>query len=231
MGNQGFSFNTFFQDSKKVLLSPKEYFSNMDTSGGIGEAVVKALIYGAISGVFALLWSLLKLTGGIGLFGGAVGFLALIWTIIAAVIGVFIGGLVILIIASICKGNNEFEPAIQVAAALMVFMPIGAFFGFLGGVHFLSALVSLAINLYALYVLYIAVTLTLKGEDKPAKIVSYVLGGLLILFFIVGLGARSAVNKHSRYSEKEVNKALKEYKEAAEEAAKEFEEAAKDIED
>lgn len=230
MSNQGFNFNKFFQDSKMVLLSPKEYFSTMDTSGGIGGAVVKALIYGAIAGVFALLWSLFNLTGGIGLFGGSVGILALIWSVIAAVIGVFIGGLIILIIASICKGNNEFEPAVQVAAALMVIMPISAFFGFLGGVRILSAIIGLAINLYALYLLYIAVTVTLKGEDKAAKIVSYVLGGLLILFFIIGLGARSAV-KNAGFSEKQVNKALQEYQKAAEEAAKELEEAAEEVED
>ncbi|MCB2195072.1 MAG: YIP1 family protein [Bacteroidetes bacterium] len=230
MSKQGFSFNKLFQDSKKVLLSPKEYFSNMDMSGGIGEAVVKALIYGAIAGVFALLWSLFNLTGGIGLFGGSVGILALIWSVIAAVIGVFIGGLIILIIASICKGNNEFEPAIQVAAALMVIMPISAFFGFLGGVRVLSAIIGLAINLYALYLLYIAVTQALKGEDKAAKVVSYVLGGLLILFFIIGLGARSAV-RNAGFSEKQVNKALKEYQKAVDEAAKELEEEAKAIEE
>ncbi len=231
MDNKSFNFNKFFQDSKKVLLSPKEYFSTMEITGGMGEPIIKALIYGAIAGVFALLWSLLNLSEVSGLFGGAVGFLALIWSIVAAVIGVFIGGVIVLIISSICKGNSEFEPSMRVAAALMVIMPISAFFGFLGGIHLLSSVISLAINLYALYLLYIAVTITLKGTDKPAKIVSYVLGGLLVLFFIIGLGTRSAVNKYSKFSEKEVNKVLEEYQEAAEDAAKELEKAVKDAED
>jgi len=227
MSNQGFSFNKFFEDSKKVLISPKEYFSTMEVTGGLGEPIIKALIYGAIAGVFALLWSLFHISGAASIFGGAVGFLALIWSIVAAVIGVFIGGVVVLIISSICKGNSEFEPNMRVAAALMVFMPISAFFGFLGGVHLLSAVISLAINLYALYLLYIAATVTLKGEDKPAKIVSYVLGGLLILFFIIGLGTRSAVNKYS----KDVDKVFEQYQEAAEDAAKELEKAAKELEE
>ncbi|MDY6800174.1 MAG: YIP1 family protein [Bacteroidota bacterium] len=227
MSNQGFSFKKFFEDSKKALLSPKEYFSTMETTGGIGEPVVKALIYGAIAGIFALIWSLLNLSASSGLFGGAVGFLALIWSIIAAVIGVFIGAVIVLIISSIAKGNSEFEPSMRVAAAIMVIMPISAFFGFLGGVRILSTVINLAINLYGLYLLYLAVTLVLKGEDKPAKIVSYVLGGLLILFFIIGLGTRSAVNKY----EKETNKVLKEYQKAAEEAAKEIEKAAKEMDD
>jgi len=119
----------------------------------------------------------------------------------------------------------------RVAAAIMVIMPISAFFGFLGGVRMLSSVINLAINLYGLYLLYLAVTLALKGGDKPAKIVSYVLGALLILFFIIGLGTRSAVDKFSKSYEKETNKILKEYQKTAEEAAKELEEAAKELED
>ncbi len=227
MSNQGFNFNKFVEDSKKVLLSPKEYFSNMETSGGLGEPILKALIYGAVAGVFALLWSILNLTGAAGLFGGAVGFLAFIWSVVGAIIGVFIMAVIILIISSISKGKSEFEPCMHIAAAVMVVMPIGAFFGFLGGVHILSSLISLAINLYALYLLYIAVTVVLKGEDKTAKIVSYVLGGLLILFFLIGLGTRSTVNKYSR----DIDKVFEQYQEAAEEAAKELEKAAKDLEE
>ncbi|MEE4196057.1 MAG: DUF6040 family protein [Bacteroidales bacterium] len=231
MSNQGFSFKKFFEDSKKTLLSPREYFSTMETTGGIGEPIVKALIYGTISGVFALIWSLLNLSAASGWFGGGVGFIALIWSIIAAVIGVFIGGVIVLIIASIAKGNTEFEPSMRVAASLMVIMPLSAFFGFLGGIHILSTVINLAINLYALYLLYLGITLALKGNDKPAKIVSYVLGGLLILFFIIGIATRSGINRMSKSYEKGANEMLKEYQKAAEEAAKELEEAAKEMED
>ncbi|HKL08342.1 MAG TPA: Yip1 family protein [Bacteroidales bacterium] len=231
MSNQGFSFKKFIEDSKKTLVSPKEYFSTMETTGGIGEPVVKALIYGAIAGIFALIWSLLNLTASSGWFGGGVGFIALIWSIIAAVIGVFIGGLIVLIISSIAKGNTEFEPSMRVAASLMVIMPIGAFFGFLGGVVILSKVISLAINLYALYLLYIGITVALKGNDQPAKIVSYVLGGLLILFFIIGMATRGSVNRISKSYEKEASKVIKEYEKAAKEAAKELEEASKELED
>ncbi len=119
----------------------------------------------------------------------------------------------------------------RVAAALMVVMPISAFFGFLGGVHLLSSLISLAINLYALYLLYLGVTIALKGEEKPTKIVALVLGAILALFFLIGLGTRSAINKYSRFSEKEINKVLDEYQDAAEKVAKDLEEAAKEMEE
>lgn len=231
MSNEGFSFKKFYEDSKKALLSPKEYFETMETSGGLGEPIIKVLIYGGITGVFALLWSIFNLSATSGMFGGAIGIAAFFWSIIGAVIGVFIGGVIILIISSICKGNNEFEPNMRVAAAIMVIMPINAFFGFLGGVHILSAIISLALNLYALYMLYFAVTVSLKGSDQPAKVVSYVLGGLLILFFLVGLSNRNKADRFSKSYEKEANKVLKEYEKAAKEAAKEFEEAAKEMDE
>lgn len=237
MSNEGFSFKKLYEDSKKALFQPKEYFSTMETQGGLGEPILKALVYGAIAGVFALLWSLLNLSGFTGgLLGGAVGIAAFFWSIIGAVIGVFVGGLIVLIISSICNGNSEFEPNMRIAAAIMVVLPINTFLGFFGGIsHFLDAIIGLAVNLYALYMLYIAVTETLKGKPQPAKAVSYILGGLLVLFMIIGLATRSAVKKYSGFGSKEATKAMKKYEEAAkkvsEQMAKEYEEAAKEMEE
>ena len=91
MSNGTFDFNAFIKESKDVLVNPKSYFSTMKTSGGITEPLIKAVIYGAIAGVFAFLWSLLKIgavTGG--LLGGAVGIMALVGYIVVAIIGLFI---------------------------------------------------------------------------------------------------------------------------------------------
>src|SRR5665647_786489 len=105
MSNGTFDFNEFIKESKDVLVNPKLYFSTMKTSGGMTEPLIKAVIYGAIAGIFSFLWSLLGV-GAVssGLFGGAVGIMLLIWAIIAAIIGLFIGGVITLVISSICKG-------------------------------------------------------------------------------------------------------------------------------
>ncbi|MBK8883074.1 MAG: hypothetical protein IPN67_12015 [Bacteroidales bacterium] len=74
MSNETFDFNAFIQESKEVLVNPKSYFSTMKTSGGMTEPIIKAVIYGAIAGAIAFLWSILKLgavTGG--LLGGSIG--------------------------------------------------------------------------------------------------------------------------------------------------------------
>ncbi len=61
MSNGTFDFNEFIKESKDVLVNPKSYFSAMKTSGGMSEPLIKAVIYGAIAGVIAFLWSILKI--------------------------------------------------------------------------------------------------------------------------------------------------------------------------
>jgi hypothetical protein len=218
MSNEGFSISKVYNDSKKALFQPKEYFGSMETQGGLGEPILKALIYGVVAGIFILLWSLLNVTGVTsGIFSGAIGVAGFFGTIIGAVIGVFIGGLIILIISSICNGNNDFEANMRVAAAIMVIMPINAFLGFFDGISYvLGAIISLALNLYGLYMLYIAVTVSLKGQQKPAKAISYILGGLAILFMIIGLSTRSAVKDFSGFEKEKAEELMKQYKEEAE---------------
>ncbi|MFO8067979.1 MAG: Yip1 family protein, partial [Bacteroidales bacterium] len=191
MSNGGFSFKKLYEDSKKALFQPKEYFSSMEIQGGLGDPILKVLVYGAIAGVFALLWSLFNISGFTGgILGGAIGIAAFFWSIVGAVIGVFIGGVIILIISSICNGNGNFEPNMRVAAAIMVILPINAFLGFFGGISYaLDAIIGFAVNLYAVYMLYIAVTTTLEGKVQPAKAISYILGGLLVVFLIINLFA------------------------------------------
>ena len=186
MSDERFNIYKLYENSKKTLLHPKEYFASMKTQGGLGEPVIKALMYGVIAGIFVLLWSLLNLTGVSTGFLGGVGIAGFFGAIISAVIGVFIGGLIILIISAICKGNTDFEPNMRVAAATMVLFPINAFLGFFSGIsYFLGAIISLAVSLYGVYLVYIAITVTLQGEAKTARTVSYVLGAILILFQII----------------------------------------------
>jgi len=192
MADSTFDLNAFVQESKEVLLNPKSYFSTMKTSGGMTEPLIKAVIYGAVSGAIAFIWSLLRIgavTGGF--FGGAIGVMIFIWTIIGAIIGLFIGGVILLVISSICKGNTDFEANVRVTAAIMVMMPINSFFGFAG--HFsiyLGVIVSIALSLYLLWLYYNGLTLALKSNPETTKIVSYVLVAIFVIFILVGMGAR-----------------------------------------
>ncbi len=203
-------------------MRPREYFSTMSIEGGLGEPILKALVYGIISGVFVLIWSLLNVTGVAGgLLGGTIGALGFFWTIFGAVIGVFIGAVLVLIVSAICGGNSEFEPNMRVAAAIMVLMPINAFLGFFNGINFaLGSVVSLAVNLYAIYMLYLAVRGVLSAKEQPARIVSYVLSGVLVLFLIIGLATRSAVKRVTRWDQEKVEKMMNDLEQDLDEAQK-----------
>lgn len=212
MSDTTFDFNVFISESKDVLVNPKSYFSTMKTTGGIAEPLIKAVIYGVIAGIFYLLWSLLHLGGSIGgLFGGAVGIMAFVGYIITAVIGLFVGAVIILVISSICKGSTDFEACARVSAAVMVVMPINAFFGFVSGLNFYAGtIISVAVNIYALWLLYNGLVESLKANRETSKIVMYVLIGVMLLFMLVGMGARKRANQFmDSYDNTEVQELLK----------------------
>ncbi len=197
MNNGTFDFNLFIKESKDVLVNPKSYFSAMKTSGGMTEPLIKAVIYGAVAGVFSFLWSILNLRGVTGgMFGGALGIMSFVWSIIFAIIGLFIGAVILLVISSICKGNTDFEANVRVTAAVMVVMPISAFLGFLG--HFspyIVVIISLAINLFALWLFYNALVEALKSNVETTKIVSYVLIAIFVLVMLLGFFAARKTNQ------------------------------------
>ncbi len=203
----------------------------METTGGMGEPIIKALIYGTLAGVIRLIWSIAGLSavgGGLGfLAGNAVGIMALIGSIIGAIIGLFIGAVIILVISAICSGTTDFEANIRVSADMMILMPISALFGFLIFIPFLHTIVGLVINLYGLWMLFHALKGVLKGKPDTAKIITLVLAVLLVLFSLIGFATHRAVRSITRHQDK----IIEHYTKAAEEIAREAggEEAAKAV--
>ncbi|HDP75882.1 MAG TPA: YIP1 family protein [Bacteroidales bacterium] len=192
-----FDFNKFIADSKNTLFNPKGYFESMSTTGGMVEPLLKALIYGLVAAIINAIWFFaLGSVVSFGMFGGAFGVVASIMTIIGAIIGLFIGAVIILLLSSISGGNTDFEASLRVSASLMVLMPINAVLGVfpvLSG--FIGVIVSLAISLYGLYLLYLALTKTMKGKDETARIIIYVLIGLLVIVQVIGFFGRRAARK------------------------------------
>jgi hypothetical protein len=190
MSDSTFDLNLFIKESIDVLVNPKAYFSTMKTSGGMTEPLIKAVIYGAVAGAIAFIWSLLKIGAMTG-FGGAIGIMVFIWSIIAAIILLFIGAVILLVISSICKGSTDFEANLRVTAALMIMMPINAFLGFAGHFNlYFGVIVSIAVSIYALWLLYNGLVEALKTNPETTKIVSYVLIAIIVVFTLVGIGAK-----------------------------------------
>jgi hypothetical protein len=197
MSNETFNFNEFIRDSKECLVNTKNYFSSVKTSGGMTGPILKAVLYGAIAGILSFIWNILGLSGsGVGMFGTAAGPMIIISYTLGAIIGLFIGSIVLLLISSICNGNTDFEANVRVSAVIMVVMPISAFFSFLG--HFsiyLDVIISLAVSGLSLWLLFNGLILALKSKPDTTKIVIYVLAALIVIFTLIGLGAKRKANR------------------------------------
>jgi len=197
MANSTFDFNAFIKESKDVLVSPKTNFSTMKTTGGIAEPLIKATLYGVVAGLLKLIWSLtgLSITTG-ALFGGAVGIMLLLGSIIGAIIGLFIGAVILLVISAITKGSTDFEANVRVTAAVMIIMPISALLAFVTGLNFTAGvIIGIAVNIFALYLMYHGLVEALKANAGSAKVVIYILIALIVLIMLFTFTAKRKIQK------------------------------------
>lgn len=197
MNNGTFDFNAFIKESKDTLLNPKSYFTSLKITGGLIDPLIKAVIYGLIAGVFAFLWNILNLssmTGG--MLGNSVGVFIIAKYAFISVVGLFIGAVITLIISSICKGNTDFEANVRIVAAILVILPISAALDFTGGINFyFGIVVSLAINIFAFWLLYNGLIETLKTKPETTKTVVYVLIGIFVITMLLGVQKMSEANR------------------------------------
>ncbi len=231
MADVSFDFKKLIDDSKAVLMTPKEYFASMPKTGGFVEPLIKAVIYGLVAGIITFIWSLLHLTAAAGMFGkwmgGGVGVMAIIGALIGAVIGLFIGGVILLIISAICGGSKDYEANVRVTASLMVLSPINALLGFTGGISiYLGAIISLAVSLYGIWLLYNALISALGAGEKAAKVVSIILAILPVISLISMLTcykAASTVSDKYMSDQQKQEEALKNFNKLMEEMKKQQE--------
>jgi hypothetical protein len=196
MSNSTFDLKLFIRESKALLLNPKECFSSMKTSGGIAEPLIKVVIYGAIAGALALLWSILNVGArSVGLFGGSYGVMAFISYVIGSIIILFAGAVILLIISAVCNGNTNYEASLRVIASLLVIMPIAEFFGFTGMINpFFGWSISICIHLFSVWLLYNGLVSALKAKPETARIVMYIIAALIVLFMFIGMSLRMRTN-------------------------------------
>ena len=243
MAEGGFDFKKFLDETKATLITPAEYFAVMPKEGGFGDPLVKAVIYSLIAGIFTFVWGALNLTAAAGAFGGlvggGVGIMGLVGSIIGGIIGLFIGGAIVLVISAICGGNTNYEANVRVCASLMALSPVSAILSFLSGFNlWLGGIVSLAVALYGLYMLYIAVTKSLGGKEGTAKVISILLAVIPVLMILSTLLCVKAASNFSDQLMKDIpaqnqeqfKKLSDDFNKALEEAKKNQEEGDKDEE-
>jgi hypothetical protein len=211
MSEESFDFRKFIDDSKNSLINPKAYFATLKTTGGMIEPLIKAVLYGTAAGILYFIWSLLNFSTSGGLFGGAIGVMVLVWAIIGSVIGLFIGSVIVLVISALSKGNTDFEACMRVTASLMVLMPVIALLSIFSGLSStLHIILRIAVNLYLLWMLYLALIGTLKSDAQTSKVVTLVLVALMVLLLLAGMGVRRSANRYMKDLDKNMDKETKE---------------------
>jgi hypothetical protein len=200
MNTSSFNFNVFLEESKQTLLKPATYFTSMKTGGGFADPVIKSIIYGALAGFFVFLWSVVHVTGMSGSYlAGTAGIMGFIMTIVGVLLGLLVGGVIMLILSTLTGGNSDYETNVRVTASVMILIPVSSFLSFFTGIsHFLGVIVSLFVNLYGVYLIYLALTRTLKGKDSNARIISMVLAVLAVIIMISALSKRRIGKRYIR---------------------------------
>ncbi len=182
MAKVGFDLNKFFNESMTTLVSPKKYFSSMSKTGELLDSILKVVIYGLISGIISYIWSLLKVGRFAGVLGNSVGAGTIILSPIYSIIGLFIGGVILLILSAICSGSTKFDINLKVTAALMVIMPVQTLVQlfFVLGMS-IGNIIGLLVSLYGLWMLFNGLVGALSAKRNIAQIVVGIIAILLIM--------------------------------------------------
>jgi H+/gluconate symporter-like permease len=94
-------------------------------------------------------------------------------------------------------------------------MPIKALLGFCAGLNiYLGVIVGLAVSLFSIWLLYHALIEALKAKPETTKTVSYVLIALIVLFTLIGFGAKRKANQFmNEFNNSDMKELLKDMEE------------------
>lgn len=123
-----------------------------------------------------------------GVVGGTIGFVGIILYVVYSIIGLFVGGVIVLVLSAICGGNTNYEASLRVAASLMVLSPVYALVGLLSWIGlWIGGIAGLAVFIYGFWMLYQALVKALAGKKGTAKVISIILAVIPTLIILSGL--------------------------------------------
>jgi hypothetical protein len=221
-----------FQAFVEVLTKPAAFFESVRGQTGFGAPIVFALVMGLLSGVLSGIVQALGLGAmrapGVGVGAAATVVGIVVSPIVAVVVGSFIGGAIVHLIALVAGGKGSFEQSVRIASYSLAVAPVGAV---LGVVTFLPTLA----NLYALWIVAAGIIAIHLGDRKRTLLVMAVLGVVVILLSIAGVAVGHAAKNasedlESRYGagsdfQREIEKARSDMQRAAEEMQRAAEKA------
>ncbi|MGI9285243.1 MAG: YIP1 family protein [Pseudomonadales bacterium] len=188
-----FNLGKLVEDAKAVVTDPVGFYRSMAKTGGYAEPVIFVVVMAAITGLMVAVFSMF----GIGQVGGmAVGAFAVIVMPIMAVIGSFIGAVIMFIIWKLMGSPHGFETAYRSVAYATAIYPITFF---LSLVPYIGSIVSVC---WGMYLMFIA-SQDVHGVARQTAMMVFGVLALLVVFFQVSseIAARKIASNMEEFGE------------------------------
>lgn len=162
-----------FGHIKDILINPKRYFTKIVADGNMEESMLKAFMYGLLGGGLVLL---LRLIGGATITIGAI-FTAVIIVPVLAVALLFVLAGLMMLVSEITGGERDWEIAIKGLASIFFIYPVILVLNSLAFNCTSIWIISLAVDIYALFLFYNIALYCMRGKR----------GNIIIVIGIVAL--------------------------------------------
>ncbi len=214
-----------------VLTRPAAFFESVKGQAGFRDPLVFAVAMGLAGGVIQAVFAMAHL---LPLVGVGAGLAMIVLLPVFSVIGCFVGGAVVHVVASIAGGKGTFEDSVRIAGHASAVLPVSAALSFSPLLQYLPAF-------YGLYVAALGIVALHLADRRRTFIATGVLAAVLAVYVgVVGMaGRRAAEDLRTGYGEgsefqkqmqkatEELGKATEEMRRASEEARRAAEEARK----
>ncbi len=205
-----FNLSKLVEDAKSVVTDSVGFYRNMQKTGGYAEPVIFVVVMAAITGLLVAVFSMF----GIGQVGGmAVGVFAVIVMPIFAVIGSFIGALIMFVIWKLMGSPHGFETAYRCVAYATAIYPITFF---LSLVPYIGSIIGVCWGMYLMF----TASQEVHGIARQTAMIAFGVMALLAVFFQVSseIAARKMAAKMDEFggSMEEFGKSMEKMGEAME---------------
>ncbi len=215
MSDSNFNLGKVIEDAKQVVTQPVAFYKSMPQTGGFAEPCIFLVVMALIMGAMATLFSFF----GMGKMGAvAIGFSSIIIIPVMALIGSFVGALIMFVVWKLMGSEKDYETAyrcIAYASVIYPIMPLVAWMPYLG------TLVGVG---WGMYLMYLA---TLEVHQIKQQTAQTVIGVLAAVIIFIQLSGEYA----ARNIQATIEESTKEWQQGAEEMGKAFENISKSTED
>ncbi|MCL2439530.1 MAG: hypothetical protein FWD15_03380 [Alphaproteobacteria bacterium] len=167
----------FASDAWNALMNPYKFFNNISSNGNYSDAIVQALMYGMIAFGLHIVFNIASITvldAAAAIIAFAAGSVLLLFS--------FAG--ILMLFSYAAKGSRDFEIALRATAAAMFMYPLAYAAYNLAFTYWLLVFFSLLIDMYVVFLIYVATEYAMKGDVRLSRVAAAVCAALVFFFHV-----------------------------------------------